>query len=101
MKRQSAFKQGAFLLTALTAVSPPFLFAQTATPQAVVTHLSGQASLVPAALPQQPRSLKFRDGLFFQDRVNTEERSLVRMLLGGKAVVTVRELSEVTITEEL
>jgi hypothetical protein len=59
--------------------------------QATVAHLAGTS-----ALP-----LKFRDTIFERDRINTGEKSTVRVLMGGKAIVTVRELSVLTITEEL
>jgi hypothetical protein len=41
-----------------------------------------------------------RDEIFVRDRIQTQERSLVRVLLGGKALVTVRELSVLTVTED-
>jgi hypothetical protein len=50
------------------------------------------------ALPE-PRPLQFKDDLFLRDRITTGERSLVRVLLGGKATVTARERSVLTITE--
>jgi len=65
----------------------------------VVTTLSGQATVARAPLPA-PVSLKFKDDLFARDRVSTAENSLLRVLLGGKALVTVRELSVFTVTEE-
>jgi hypothetical protein len=40
------------------------------------------------------------DDVFGRDRISTQESSLVRVLLGGKAILTVRELSQVTISEE-
>ncbi|HEV8457598.1 MAG TPA: FecR domain-containing protein, partial [Methylomirabilota bacterium] len=49
----------------------------------------------------QPLQLRFKDDVFVQDRISTAEKSIVRVLLGGKALVTVRELSVLTITEEL
>jgi hypothetical protein len=67
--------------------------------QGVVTLLLGQATLTRRA-PVTPQPLRFKDSLFEYDRINTGERSLVRVLLGGKALVTVRELSIFTITEE-
>jgi len=67
--------------------------------QGVVTMLSGQATLTRRA-PVPPQPLRFKDDLFEYDRVNTGERSLVRVLLGGKALVTVRELSVFTVAEE-
>src|SRR6266404_8068517 len=67
--------------------------------QGVVTMLSGQATLTRRA-PVPPQPLRFKDDLFEYDRVNTGERSLVRVLLDGKALVTVRELSVFTVAEE-
>ena len=64
----------------------------------VVTTLEGNVTVTTASLPQ-PRPLKFRDDVFVNDRVVTGDRSIARMLLGGKAVVTVRERSSLTITE--
>lgn len=69
------------------------------TPQGVVSMLSGHAIVARAALPQ-PSPLNFKDEVFARDRISTAERSIVRVLLGGKALVTVRELSTLTITEE-
>jgi len=62
----------------------------------VVTTLAGTATLARAS---QSQPLRFRDSVFEQDKIATAEKSLVRVLLGGKAVVTIRELSELTITE--
>jgi ferric-dicitrate binding protein FerR (iron transport regulator) len=45
--------------------------------------------------------LKFKDSIFERDRINTAENSIVKVLMGGRAVVTVRELSVLTITEDL
>jgi hypothetical protein len=64
----------------------------------VVTVLEGNVSARRVALPN-PVPLKFKDDVFLQDTVTTGDQSLVRMLLGGKAVVTVRERSILTITE--
>src|SRR3990167_7917464 len=47
----------------------------------------------------EPLSLKLKDSVFVRDRIETRQDSLVRVLLGGKALVTVRELSVFTITE--
>jgi hypothetical protein len=64
----------------------------------VVTTLEGNVqarrAVSPAGVP-----LKFKDDVFLQDQINTADKSLARMLLGGKAVVTVRERSSLTITE--
>ena len=65
----------------------------------VVTTLQGQATVARAALPQ-PLPIKFKDDVFRQDQIDTREDSVVRVLLGGKALVTIRELSTFTVTEE-
>ena len=65
----------------------------------VVTTLAGTATVARATLPS-PQPLRFKDDVFVRDRISTAEKSIVRVLLGGKALVTVRELSALTITEE-
>jgi len=64
----------------------------------VVTVLEGNVSARRVALPG-PLPLKLKDEVFLQDTVATGDQSLARMFLGGKAVVTVRERSILTITE--
>src|SRR5262245_5258380 len=74
--------------------------AQTATPVGIVTTLQGQATVAHAA-SSSTLPLKFKDSIFERDRINTAENSIVKVLMGGRAVVTVRELSVLTITEDL
>ena len=76
---------------------PAPAFAQT-TKAGVVTTLEGNVTAVRAVMPQQVL-LKFRDDVFLQDRVVTGDQSFARLLLGGKAVISIRERSAVTITE--
>jgi hypothetical protein len=78
---------------------PPPVPAQTSDAVGVVTTIDGRVTVARAALPS-PLALKFKDDVFGRDRISTQERSLVRVLLGGKAILTVRELSQVTISEE-
>jgi hypothetical protein len=79
---------------------PVLAWAQAAPEVGVVTTMQGQATVArlasTTALP-----LKFRDSIFERDRINTGENSIVKVLMGGKAIVTVRELSVLTITEDL
>lgn len=65
-----------------------------------VTTLDGTANVARATAPQTPATLKDRDDVFVRDRITTGNESLVKMLMGGKALITVRELSALTITEE-
>jgi hypothetical protein len=83
-------------LALLVTLWPAAAFAQTRA--GVVTNLEGSATAARSAAPQ-PVALKFKDDVFQNDRIVTGDRSIVRMLLGGKAVVTVRERSSLTITE--
>ena len=76
----------------------PALAAAQAPKAGVVTTLEGNVTAARTSAPQ-PVALKFKDDVFVNDRVVTGDRSLARLLLGGKAVVTVRERSALTITE--
>lgn len=64
----------------------------------VVTTLEGKVTARRVTMPT-PVPLKVKDGVFYQDTVSTGDKALARILLGGKAVVTIRELSVLTITE--
>ncbi|MFQ5899463.1 MAG: FecR domain-containing protein, partial [Candidatus Methylomirabilia bacterium] len=66
----------------------------------VVTTIHGVATVARVAMPREI-PLKFKDDLFVKDKISTRENSIVRVLLGGKALVTIRELSVVTISEEV
>src|SRR5262249_57547640 len=63
-----------------------------------VTSVEGRVTVARASSPE-PTLLRFRDPVLVRDRITTGKESFARILLGGKAVVTVREFSAVTITE--
>ena len=65
----------------------------------VVTTLQGEATVARPILPQ-PVALRFKEDVFVRDLVSTGPASIVRLLLGGRVVVTVRELSSLAVTEE-
>ena len=48
---------------------------------------------------KQPLPLRFSDNVYLHDQIATGDASLAKILLGGKAVLTVRERSIVRITE--
>jgi len=64
----------------------------------IATIIEGDVTARRATLPR-PVALKFRDDVLLRDVITTAERSLARLLLGGKASVTVRERSQLTVTE--
>jgi hypothetical protein len=66
----------------------------------VVTTLQGQATVGRQPLPQ-PVPLHFKDDVFFRDQITTRERSTVRLLLGGRGSLTIREQSQVTLDESV
>ena len=85
---------------ALVCGSPVLAAAQSDESAGVVTTVNGDATLLRAVAATRPVSLRTRDEIFVHDRIHTRERSLVRVLLGGKALITVRELSVLTLTED-
>lgn len=84
-------------LATLAAVAPPAK-AEDLKPVGVVTTLTGTATIKRATYPE-PQLLKRLDDVYLADRLTTGHDSLARILLGGKALVTVRERSVLTITE--
>ena len=64
----------------------------------VVTALKGKAQLTRATTQT---ALRFKGDLILRDLIDTQEKSLTRVLFGGKSTVTVRELSRLEVREEL
>ena len=91
------FLAGTAVTAAISMLLPAASPAQS-TKAGVVTTVKGTATVARASAPE-PAPLKFRDDVFVQDRISTGDESIARILLGGKAVVTVRERSQLTITE--
>jgi len=86
------------LVPALVTFALPGVAGAQLTQAGVVTTLQGTATVARATTPQ-PLPLKFKDTVFVKDRITTGNDSIARILLGGKAIVTVRERSVLTITE--
>ena len=95
-----ALFKGSAVLAIVSLVLPATAPAQSdqASKAGVVTSVQGSATVARTAAPE-PAALRFRDDVFEHDRISTGDQSLARILLGGKAVVTVRERSQLTITE--
>jgi hypothetical protein len=86
------------LAPALVATAIPAVADAQLTKAGVVTTLQGTATVARASV-SRPMPLRFKDEVFVQDRITTGNDSIARILLGGKAIVTVRERSVLTITE--
>jgi hypothetical protein len=98
MIRRTRATRVALLLLLVSAIAAAPALGQT--PRAgVVTAVKGRSTASRPGLAQ-PIALKSMDPVFVRDRIDTREDALVRLLLAGKAVVTLRELSSFTITEE-
>jgi hypothetical protein len=68
-------------------------------PSGVVTAVQGQAELTRPGVPK-PTLLHQKDGVIIRDVIDTREKSMARMLFGGKATVTMKELSRFEVREE-
>src|SRR5687767_7535055 len=100
MNRMSTLLTSSMIAVALALALPQPAAAQKVA--GVVTTLQGSATVTRVTATQptpQAGPLKFRDSVYERDRVTTGEQSIARILLGGKAVVTVREHSSLLITE--
>jgi len=86
---------------ALALLASPIAMAQAGPPDGagVATAINGQVTVSHAVAPA-PRPLNFKDEVFYRDRISTAARSLARLLLGKKALVTVRELSELQLVDQ-
>jgi len=63
-----------------------------------VMSVAGSVTVTRAEVP--PHQLKFRDNLYWRDVVEARRDGIARVLLGGKATVTVRELTRLELREE-
>ena len=93
--KNSQLRFGSFVLS-FSLIFPGVALAQQK-PAGVVTALKGKAQLTRAAAKS---SLRFKDGVILRDTIDTQEKSLARILFGGKSTVTVRELSRLEVREE-
>ncbi|HYL79631.1 MAG TPA: hypothetical protein VEU07_02395, partial [Candidatus Acidoferrum sp.] len=62
-----------------------------------MTAVEGQVTVSRLGVQQAPGVIQFKDAVFGQDEITTHDRSVVRLLLGGTASVTVHEQSRVTL----
>ncbi|MEK6665596.1 MAG: FecR domain-containing protein, partial [candidate division NC10 bacterium] len=72
--------------------------AETAKAAGQVMSVAGPVTVTRAEVT--PHQLKFRDNLYWRDVVEARRDGIARVLLGGKATVTVRELTRLELREE-
>jgi FecR protein len=65
----------------------------------LISALVGEGVVTHVAVAE-PSPLKLDDQVFLKDRIETRERSVARVLFGGRITVTIRERSIVTITDD-
>ena len=82
----------------MAALFPAFALAQRVVGE--ITLIDGRATVTRVAQPSSA-ALQFRDNLHLGDRITLAEHSRVKILLFGKSVLTMQELSTLTITEEV
>src|ERR1043166_9524629 len=93
------FTRAIWLLLPLLVVATSLTIASSEEMRAgVVTGLQGTAKVTRASLTE-PHDLAFKDDVYLRDEISTGDASMARILLGGKALLTVRERSIVKITE--
>src|SRR5207247_6588816 len=85
-------------LAIILAVGPADASAQ-AQPGGASAALVGQGTGIHAAAVERAPA-KVRDEIFVRDRIETAEQSVIRVLMGGRITVTIRERSIVTITDD-
>jgi len=85
-------------LAIILAVGPADASAQ-AQPVGAIAALVGQGTVIHVAAVERAPA-KLRDEIFVRDRIETAEQSVIRVLMGGRITVTIRERSIVTITDD-
>jgi len=95
----NASKIGLALAALLALCASPVPAPAQSTSLGVVSAVSGVASLVRAG-HQDAQPVQFKDNVFLKDLIRTGDKGHVRLLMGGKAVITVREFTNLTITDD-
>ena len=87
-------------VVALLVAAEPIGTAAQSSLTGVVTALQGSVTATRSSVPE-PVPLQLRDGVFADEWIATGENAFARILLGGKAIVTMQERSSLQILEEL
>ena len=87
-------------LVGLLVVAPPIWATAQPSLTGVITLLQGPVTVTRASA-HEPAPLQLRDGVFADEQIRTGENGFARILLGGKAIVTMQERSNLQIAEDL
>ena len=87
-------------MAALLVAAQPIAAAAQSALTGVVTVLQGRVTATRSSVPE-PFPLQLRDGIFADEWIATGENAFARILLGGKAIVTMQERSSLQISEDL
>src|SRR6266508_3207643 len=96
---QRGWQAASVLALALLVVPTATVQASAPAGAGVATAVTGQVTVSHAASPGS-LPLHFKDEVFLRDRISTASQSLARLLLGKKALLTVRELSELELIDQ-
>src|SRR5262249_22263908 len=87
-------------IVALLVARQPIAAAAQSALSGVVTVLKGRVTATRSSVPE-PFPLQLRDGIFADEWIATGENAFARILLGGKAILTMQERSSLQISEDL
>ena len=68
-------------------------------PVGAIAALVGEGTITHAVRAERAPA-KVRDEVYVRDRIETAQRSVIRVLMGGRVTITIRERSIVTITDD-
>src|SRR5712691_11316178 len=88
------------VVAVLIAAAQPISTAAQPVLAGVVTLLQGSVTATRTSAPE-PVQLQLRDGVFSDERIATGENGFARILLCGKAIVTMQERSSLQVAEDL
>jgi hypothetical protein len=90
---------GLALLLAWPALAPAQEQPAGPKPVGAIAALSGKGTISRAAQPEATPA-KLEDSVFVRDKIATGDLSVIRVLMGGRITITIRERSIVTITDD-
>jgi hypothetical protein len=80
-------------------VAPGLACADEPKPVGAVAAVAGKGTITHAAKTESA-AVKVEDSVFVRDKLATAESSIIRVLMGGRITITIRERSVVTITDD-